>query len=272
MNFALKTIIFFVGYDLYHLAILIYLQTPYFLSIIKNNFTMEMVDKNQIEKAILWALKMNGLSESMSLNNLIGWIDLRLRILVSLPEINNALEKLISEGRVEEYSHLYYSLSNSSNTNSNVFITISESEYEEAVETYKMKLDQAAAELEAEEEKFGVSRRLITIIWMMGGREFDDDMEDVLNQLAEKLELILEKEREKMELIKPESLLLDGIEIGNSPDGNEVIIWIQGYDEDNPFKIFNKISNVIQNFNPRFGNLRVVVHPLNKEDITYDYE
>jgi hypothetical protein len=271
MNFVLRTTIFFVGYDLQHLAILICLQTPYSLSIIKNKFTMEMVDKNQIENAILWALKMNGLSELMSLDNLIGWIDLRLRILVSLPEINNALEKLISERWVEEPSHLYYSLSNSKNANSNVFHTISESEYEEAVETYKMKLNQAAAELEAEEEKFGVSRRLITIIWMIGEREFNDDIEDVLNQLAEKLEPILEKEREKMGIIKPESLLLDGIEIGNSPEGNEVIIWIQGYDEDNSIKIYNEISDIFQNFNPPFGNLRVLVHPLKKDNIFYNY-
>lgn len=135
-----------------------------------------MRDKNQIEDVIFWALKMNGLSESMSLDNLIGWIDLRLRFLVSLPEINNAVQNLISEGRVEETSHLYYLLSSSENLKTKVFSSISELEYEEAGETYKRKLDEVTADRKAEEREFGVSRKLITIIWTIGKHEFDDNI------------------------------------------------------------------------------------------------
>lgn len=231
-----------------------------------------MADKNQIEETILWALKMEGISGSMSLDNLIGWIDLRLRILISLPEINNALQTLISKGYLQETLPLYYSLSSSENPKNKIFRSISESEYEDAIETYKRKLEQATAEYEAEERRYGVSRRLISIIWTIGKREFDDDIENVLNKLAEEIEPILDIKRENVKTIKPESLLLDGIEIGSSPKGNEVIIWIQGYDEDDPIDIYNEIVPLFRKFKPPFGNLKVIIHPLGKENIIHYYD
>jgi len=226
---------------------------------------------NDIEEAILWALEMNGINETMTLLNLIGWIDLRLRILVSLPELNDALQTLISEGKIQEIKHFKYSLSHSDNSNKKEFTSISESEYEKAVENYKIKLDKALAELEEEEKKFGVSRKLITIIWTIGEREFNNAMEDILNRLAEKLELVLEKERLNKKIIKPESLLLDGIELRSSPQGNEIIIWIQGYDEDKSIDIYNKVKDILRNFDPPFGALKAIVHPLNKDDILFEF-
>jgi len=230
-----------------------------------------MSNNNDIEEAILWALDMNGTYETMNLVNLIGWIDLRLRILVSLPELNDALQKLVSEGKIQEINDLKYSLTHSNNLNKKEFTPISESEYEKAVENYKIKLEQALAELEEEEKEFGVSRRIVTIIWTLGEREFNNAMEDILNQLAEKLELILEKERLSKKVIKPESLLLDGIELSSSPQGNEVIIWIKGYEEDNSIYVYNKVKRILRNFDPPFGALKAIVHPLDKKDILFEF-
>ena len=221
-----------------------------------------MSDFQNVEEDVLWILKRSDSKHSVNIVELIAGIDARQRMLVRYQELTSALENLISAGKVQETTSLNFCLATSEITELGFYTPITESVFEQAIQTYHKRMNKLIDKIKLGEEDFDEYQRLITIDWHVGQREIDIEIENILDDYA----FQLDKE------LKGSTYEVFGFEMGYSPEGNTISLWIDGNENDNPSTLYETIQPSIKDFiQLHFGRLRITIHHPDKENEFHDF-
>jgi hypothetical protein len=172
-----------------------------------------------LDRSLLRVLRGTSASTPLGLTTIIGAMDARERMILTLEELDGGLRRLVAGGLVTEAApHRFFATRDG--TAAGHFSGIAPDEYASAVAEYQRAFARAAAHSEDRDEDPG--RPLVTVHWRAAdGRELSDDDADRVEDLADHIESAL-----------PAVAGAEVIGFESGGDGIEILVWGDGSNMD----------------------------------------
>ena len=212
-----------------------------------------------IEEDILLLSYRSSPTNPITLEMLIAGIDARQRMLVTYEELTHALSNLFAKNKLQEITHLKYAIHEQALLEKNDFSGITQVEFDTAVTDYQRKMNSYDDDEEKEflDDDDDEEDKLLTVVWFIGKRKIDYNIELAYNKVADAIEDQLDQEK----------YILDGFEHGYDPESNNIALWIYGNQEDNTQELHETIRSTLENTDQiKFGTIQVIAHLDDDED------